>query len=144
MKLTIRQVRELAAAIDTGLAGRARVARVNNADQVVVEPFSFDGDAMLALAINLNELKPHLQKYEQTYRTLFAAASKGQGKVEPGTPEMEQMTAGEAALLDQDIEVKLQKVELSALKPNDNKLSPGIISRLMPVLVFKPPSDADK
>lgn len=141
MNLTMRAARDLHGAIDRILAGRPKALRVNNEDQIVVEPFSFAGDAALALAININRLKPHVDAHNEAYRRIVMVHSKGTGSVKQDTPEYGLVFEAENKLLDVEIEggVKLLRVPLADIKPTDNKLSPGELARLAPVLKFDQP-----
>ena len=142
MKIKLKQAIELAGFIERGLAGRPKALRVNNQDTVIVEPFSLANDAPILLAINLNRLKVHVDEYNAAYQAAFKSLSDNDGEIKQGTANMVTFLDQDAALKDRDVDVKLHKVQLSDLKPTDNKFSPGEIAALMPILKFDVAAEA--
>lgn len=130
MKLKISQIIKLANSLAAVLNGRVKVIRQNNQDATVTEGYSIGADTLLALAINQGKLQSTIDAYEKARRAIIINGHKQ-------LPSPDEMTLVEAifALGEAEAEdIKLRRIEVSALKLDDN---PGIgasLDGLMPIL----------
>src|SRR5262252_2929921 len=73
MRMKISRVVEIYNAM-TALDGRQKIVTTNNQQQVVTEPYAFDGETQLLLAINKNRLRPHFDLAVELERKVLSEA----------------------------------------------------------------------
>jgi len=149
MRMKISRVVEIYNAM-TALDGRQKIVTTNNQQQVVTEPYAFDGETQLLLAINKNRLRPHFDlAVELERKVLSEAQAKVQELNSDGLDQKEierrtqKVNSGLATELQEmrnvEIDVKFKKINISKLKLDENRIPSSEIERIFPMLKYEEP-----
>lgn len=125
MKLKRYEINALANAIRY-FDGRVEIAKDNDGKVLglLQKPFDLSGKARYALAKSLRLISGQINDYDKTQKGL-----KEQYKDEPQKFEEENRK-----FMYEEDEIELYKIQISELQIDANKVSPSIISDLMPIL----------
>lgn len=118
------------------LGGHEEIVGQGASQRVVTVPYNFNADTLWAIADDITALRKVVVTYQDTVRALTAAAeAKNGGEVKPEMPAAKTLTADIQKLFDSERPVaKLFRLKRADLKLGENKVHPGIISSLAPIL----------
>jgi len=137
------------------LDGRPKVVTTNNQQQVVTEPYSFDGETQLLIAINRNRLRPHFDAAVELERkalnevnakiTELNADGLDQREIDRKTQALNSgLSTHLQGLRNSEVDVKLKKIQLTKLKLDDNKIPVSVSESIMPMLKYTEPESEEE
>lgn len=148
MKLKTSTAITLLGAINHVLTGRPMIVRKNNQDEVVVQPYKLGSDISLKLAINAGKLRATEEAYRAARNQMIRQLSDGTatpGSIQPGSTEAAALVEQDEAALSMEVNLPLHRIDLAALKLDDNPGLQAVLEPLFPILKFDAPKlDADE
>ena len=142
MKITMQQVIELFASINSITAGYEKIVREANGERAVRVHYDLDGETVsLPLAINVNKIRPHVEAYNKTrsdrmHKLLtedFEGLSDEERRVKNVEAQVE-FNREVNRMEHVEVEVDLSIIDKSELKLKSNPIPPGVLVGLLPVL----------
>lgn len=111
-----------------------RKVEVGAGEKLKVETVPYDlSGAIVPIAQNLNILATEHQSLMETYNAMIKAVSGG-GKQVPDEL-MDEFTRDWAEVLSETKELELYRIKLSTLNISKNRIPPGVISVLWPLII---------
>lgn len=150
MKLTYGEINNLVGAL-TALKGPTKVLKDKEGNVIlaenrtpIVEPMPFDASAKvkLAVAINLQILRPYIDVIQQTSDLMLKKAmlarkikKEDTAKVKQSDPDIVEINIAMRTFHTNEVEIKgLQLIDVEKLNVDENEIPPEVIASLLPLL----------
>lgn len=136
MKLTNEQAINLFSALN-GLDGYDRVVNGSGTEQVVREIYRFGGTVRLAVAKNINALKPTVDAFTEARNSLIKEISNGAGHFNTVTnPEMAtKLLIEEKIIMEAETDnINLVTISVADLRLDENPIPSSRLAFLSPIL----------
>lgn len=137
MKIPTRVAVEIANGL-AGLDGRNISAKDNNVERVISAPYKFSGTLRKIIFRNLARLRVEIEVHNNASQALFRSISGGREMMDEKDPAQAALLATYHAqlrdLLNEEVEVELQPIFLSALDLDKNDIPGSILAMLDPII----------